>query len=228
MASQSMMSDDSAVADTKTKTVIEVARKAAGLSQRQLAYWARTQQSSVSEYESRHKSPTLEVVERLLDAADHDLVAKPRVFFEYREDPVVGRYLVPDRLWQVPIPDCYSRVVVFYLRAITGYDVWDLSIPEDRVDFYSVALQHGVDETLLNAVDGALLVEAWPSLDLPEVIRSAWQPLIDAAKGTRSRRSRPLDPGGYSAQVVATLGARWPLPTKERPRSKAKGNAASR
>lgn len=210
----------------KAKTVIETARKAAGLSQQQLADWARTQQSSVSEYESRRKSPTLEVVERLLDAADHDLTATPRVFFEYREDPVAGGYLVPDRLWRAPIPDCYSRIVVFYLRAIRGYDVWDLSVPEDRIDFYEVALRHGVEETLLNAIDGALLVEAWPHLDLPDAVRSAWQPLIDAAKGDRSRRSRPLDPGGYSAQVVSELGARWPLPTKERPRSKPKGNTA--
>lgn len=208
------------------KTVIEVARSAAGLSQRRLAEWARTQQSSVSEYESRRKSPTLEVVERLLDAADHDLAAKPRVSFEYREGPGMDGYLVPDRLWQVPIPDCYSRVVVFYLRAITGYDVWDLSILEDRIDFYSVAIRYGVEETLLNAVDGALLVEAWPSLDLPDVIRAAWQPLIDAAKGPRPRRSRPLDPGGYSARLAAEMGIRWPLPTKERPRSKTKRDTA--
>ena len=68
-------------------TVIEKARKAAGLSQRRLAELARTQQSSVSEYESRRKSPTLEVVERLLDAADAELAVRPMVFFDYREDP---------------------------------------------------------------------------------------------------------------------------------------------
>ena len=51
-------------------TVVEVARRAAGLSQRRLADIARTQQSSVSEYESRKKSPTLDVIERLLEAAN--------------------------------------------------------------------------------------------------------------------------------------------------------------
>lgn len=30
-------------------------------------------------------------------------------------------------------------------------------------------------------VDGALLVDLWPELDLPDPVRSAWQPLIDAA-----------------------------------------------
>ena len=43
------------------KTVIEIARKTAGLSQAQLAVKAGTQQSSVSEYESRRKSPTRSV-----------------------------------------------------------------------------------------------------------------------------------------------------------------------
>jgi transcriptional regulator with XRE-family HTH domain len=225
MACRSMIGDHCWVGPV---TVIEAARKAAGLSQRQLADWARTQQSSVSEYESRRKSPTLAVVERLLDAADHDLVARPRVFFEYVEDPDVGGFLVPDRLWQVPIPDCYSRVEVFYLRAITGYDVWDLAIPEERIEFYGLAMQHGNEEILLNAVDGTLLVEAWASLELPEVIRGAWQPLIDAAKGVGPKRRRPRDPGGYSAMLAARMGMPWPLPTKTRPRSKAKRDAIRR
>lgn len=69
MAFQSMISDHGWVAP---KTVNEVARKAAGLSQRRLAEIARTQQSSVSEYEPRRKSPTLEVVERLLDETSGD------------------------------------------------------------------------------------------------------------------------------------------------------------
>src|SRR3954452_21464860 len=95
------------------KTVIEVARKAAGLSQRRLADIARTQQSSVSEYERHRKSPTLDVVERLLDAADHELVAKPMVFWESFEDPEAGVYRVPDKLWAVPVPKCFARVQAF-------------------------------------------------------------------------------------------------------------------
>jgi transcriptional regulator with XRE-family HTH domain len=223
MAFQSMISDHWRMS---SQTVIEVARRAAGFSQRRLAEIARTQQSSVSEYESRRKSPTLEVVERLLDAADHELAAKPMVFFDHREDPDVGGYLVPDRLWQVPIPTCYARVTVFYFRAIVGYDVWDLSVLEDRIDFYQLALRHGVNEVLLNAVDGALLVEAWPNLELPEVVRAAWQPLIDAAKGTRSGKDLPLDPGGLSGRIAADMGMAWPVPTKSRPRSEAEGGVA--
>jgi transcriptional regulator with XRE-family HTH domain len=207
------------------KTVIEVARRAAGLSQRRLADIARTQQSSISEYERRRKSPTLDVVERLLDASNHELVAKPVVFFDYREDPDVGGYVVPDRLWQVSIPTCYARVTVFFFRAIVGYDVWDLSVLEDRIEFYQLALVHGTEEILLNAVDGALLVEAWPHLSLPEVVRTAWQPLIDAAPGRRSKKELPLDPGGFSARLAADMDMVWPVPTKDRPRSHPEGGA---
>lgn len=90
-------------------------------------------------------------------------------------------------------------MTVFYFRGIVGYDVWDLSIAEDRIEFYELALVHGTEKILLNAVDGALLVEAWPHLALPEVVRTAWQSLIDGAPGPRSKKDLLLDPGGFSA-----------------------------
>ena len=120
-------------------------------------------------------------------------------------------------------------MLVFYLRAITGYDVWDLSVLEERVEFYGLMVHHGTEDVLLDAVDGALLVEAWPSLDIPEVIRAAWQPLIDAAKGVGGpKRRRPRDPGGFSARLASEMGMQWPLPTKSRPRSQAKRDAIRR
>src|SRR5665811_791754 len=103
-------------------TVIESARRAAGLSQRRLAELARTQQSSVSEYESRRTPPALEVVERLLDAADAELAVKPLVEFDYLENPELGSFPVPNRLWPVPAPLCFSRVQVRDLFATVGDD----------------------------------------------------------------------------------------------------------
>ena len=202
------------------KTVIEVARRAAGLSQRRLAEIARSQQSSVSEYEARRKSPTLEVVERLLAAAGAELAVKSTVEFNHLEDPEVGWFPVPDRLWQVPAPLCFSRVTVFYFRAIVGYDVWDLSDPDQRIEFYEMALCHGVEEVLLDTVDAALLVEAWPSMRLPQTVRDAWQSLIDGVKNT-AREDPPRDPGGVSARIAAEMGMAWPVPVKARPRSDA-------
>ena len=198
-------------------TVIESARRAAGLSQRRLAELAGTQQSSVSEYESRRKSPTLEVVERLLDAADAELAVKPMVFFDYREDPEMGSFAVPDRLWSVPVPDCFARVQVLKYIFHTDDDrIWDLSNPTERIAYYALALVHGLDQMLLDSVDGVLLIQAWPHMSLPGVVREAWQPVIDAAAAARAQQ--PRDPGGLSARIAGEIGIDWPPPTQRRRR----------
>ncbi|MFH5824357.1 helix-turn-helix domain-containing protein [Georgenia sp. AZ-5] len=197
----------------ESMTVIESARRAAGLSQRRLAELARTQQSSVSEYESRRKSPTLEVVERLLDAADAELALKRRVEFVYVEDPVLAYFAVPNRLWQVPVPLCFSRVQVFpFMGYADGKEIWDLSDSRERIEFYELVLCRGLDEMLLETVDAALLVEAWPNMHLPDSVRAAWQPLIDEAKGGASREDPPLDPAGINARMAAEIGIAWPRP----------------
>jgi transcriptional regulator with XRE-family HTH domain len=199
------------------KTVIEVARRAAGLSQRRLAEIARTQQSSVSEYESRRKSPTLEVVERLLDAADAELAVKPMVFFDVIDDPEVGSFWVPDRLWSVPIPECFARVQVLkYLFHTDDNRIWDLSDPTERIAYYELVLLHGMDNQIQDSVDGVLLIQAWPHMNLPDVIRKAWQPVIDAA--TASQDGPPRDPGGFSARIAGEIGIAWPPPTRRRRR----------
>ena len=198
-------------------TVIEVARRAAGLSQRRLAQIAGTQQSSVSEYESRRKSPTLEVVERLLDAADAELAVRPMVFFDLVEDPAVGAFWVPDRLWTVPVPQCFARVQVLRFIFETKEDrIWDLSDPAERISYYELVLRHGLSTMIEDSVDGVLLVHAWPHMSLPDVIRAAWQPLIDAATATQA--TPPRDPGGFSAQIASEIGIAWPPPTKRRRR----------
>lgn len=199
-------------------TVIEVARRAAGLSQRRLAQLGRTQQSSISEYESRRKSPTLEVVERLLDAAGAELVVRPLVVFDYVEDPEVGSFAVPDRLWSIPLPTCFARVQV--LRNMFGtaeHQVWDLSDPTERIEYYSLVLRYGLDQMIEDSVDGVLLIQAWPHLDLPPVVRQAWQPVIDAATPAQGK---PRDPGGVSAQIAAEVGFPWPPPNKRQRKRK--------
>jgi transcriptional regulator with XRE-family HTH domain len=212
MAFRSMISDHQRV---EPVTVIESARRAAGMSQRRLAELAGTQQSSVSEYESRRKSPTLEVVERLLDAADAELAVRPTVLFDHREDPEIGSYVVPDRLWPVPVPDCFARVQVLRYIFHTDDDrIWDLSDPTERIEYYALALVHGLEQMLLDSVDGVLLLQAWPHMDLPGVVREAWQPVIDAA--TASQDKPPRDPGGLSARIAREIGIAWPPPTKRR------------
>jgi transcriptional regulator with XRE-family HTH domain len=201
----------------ESKTVIEVARRAAGLSQRELAEWAGTQQSSVSEYESRKKSPTLDVVERLLQAADSQLAVRPMVFWESFEYSDGGSFEVPHRLWSVPIPDCFARVqawkYVFPPAVHAEWDqevrIWDLANEAERIEYYELVLRHGSAPMIEGSVDGVLLIHAWPRLNLPEVVRTAWQPLIDAA--TRPEDGPLLDPGGLNAWIAKEIGVAWPL-----------------
>jgi transcriptional regulator with XRE-family HTH domain len=198
------------------KTVIEIARKAAGVSQAQLAVWAGTQQSSISEYESRRKSPTLEVVERLLEAADAELTIKPIIDFDTRQDPEIGRYVVPERLWSVPMPDCFSKVQVLgYLAKSRRPLVWDLSNEAERIDYYQWVIGLGAIDLMLDSVDGILLMQVWERLNLPDVIRDAWQPVIDAA--TAPQDMAPRDPAGFSAWLADEMGVEW-RPVRRRKR----------
>jgi transcriptional regulator with XRE-family HTH domain len=207
-----------------SKTVIEVARRSAGLSQRRLAEIARTQQSSVSEYESRRKSPTLDVVERLLDAANAELAVKPMVFFERVEDPGGLAFMVPDRLPSVPFPKCFARVAalkyVFPAEVTTDWTertrTWDLSQEGERIDYYELVLRAGVSQMIEDSVDAVLLIQAWPRMTLPDAVRAAWQPLIDAA--TEPQDGPPYDPGEFSAWMANEIGLPWPLKRRRRRR----------
>jgi transcriptional regulator with XRE-family HTH domain len=198
-------------------TVIEVARKRLGASQAQLAVWARTQQSSISEYQSRRKSPTLEVTERILAVLDSELAIKPVVLFETRDDPEIGQYVVPERLWSVPMPECFGKIQV--LGALLKQDrprVWDLSNESERIAFYEWVIGRGVPQLMLESVDGVLLMQVWDRLDLPTVIREAWQPVIEAA--TTSQDTAPRDPGGFSAWLAGEAGIAWRPVRRRKPR----------
>lgn len=140
------------------------------------------------------------MVERLVEAADHELVAKPMVFWELVEDPEVGSFWVPDKLWSVPIPKCFAKVqafkYVFLAEATEDWSeyirTWDLSATRERTDYYQTVLQHGMDKMIQDSVDGLLLIQAWPDMTLHAAVRSAWQPLIDGA--TKSQDGRLSTP----------------------------------
>lgn len=156
------------------------------------------------------------MVERLVDAADRELTVKPLVDFDQIEDPDVGSFWVPDRLWSVPIPTCFAQVQalkwVFPSQSTRSWTqnirVWDLSREAERIDYYEQVLPYGMLPMLQESVDGILLLQAWPHMKLPEAVRAAWQPLIDAA--TASQDARPCDPGEVSAWMAGELGLRWP------------------
>lgn len=64
-----------------TEGLLARVRRVAGLSQGELARRAGTSRPTVSAYEHGRKSPSLDTLERLLDAAGYQLYARPRIAF---------------------------------------------------------------------------------------------------------------------------------------------------
>lgn len=65
----------------------------------------------------------------------------------------------------------------------------------DRAQAYELVLREGSPTDMLDNIDGALLVDIWDDLELPDPIRRAWQPLIRKTLPARRLR-RASDPKG--------------------------------
>jgi len=168
-------------------TIIEIARKARGWTQRELALAGGTSQPTLSAYERRKKSPSLAVTERLIGEAGYSL--KLDVTVDFTQVTFNGHDIcwIPDRLWRVEPRLCFSKVTFpdGPVSRETGEWVmraWDLAVREERRRVYGYLLRAGLPLWIYRWVDGALLVDLWPELDLPDLVRDAWQPLIDAAR----------------------------------------------
>lgn len=170
-------------------TIIELARRASRLSQAELARRAGTSQPTLSAYERRKKSPSLDVTERLMHAADCDLGIVTRVRFQEHFARSVGTFHVANRLWRVDVPLCFARVVMPDLTKRTDQGLWNLRDREDRHRLYGMLLTLGRPEDILSYVDGALLVDLWGEIDLPPAVREAWNPIVQA--GARGPTESP-------------------------------------
>ena len=166
-------------------TIIELARRAAGLTQAELARRAATTQSAVSMYERRRKVPLLDVAERLMQAAGADLGMVTTVVWEVDFLPGLKAFWYPDRLWRVEVPGCFDRVRMPDLVGRTEQDEWDLRDRTDRRRLYENLLAEGDQQMIMRWVDGALLVDVWTELVLPAKIRAAWEPAVEAASAGR-------------------------------------------
>jgi transcriptional regulator with XRE-family HTH domain len=167
-------------------TIIELARRSAGLTQAELAGRARTTQSAVSMYERRRKVPMLDVAERLVQAAGADLGMVTTVVWEVDFLPGLKAFWYPNRLWRVELPGCFDTVSMPDLVGHTEQDEWDLRVRSDRRGFYENLLVEGTAHMIQRWVDGALLVDIWSELVLPGTIRVAWEPAVAAASTGRS------------------------------------------
>ncbi|MEW9550035.1 helix-turn-helix transcriptional regulator [Nonomuraea sp. NPDC050783] len=150
------------------------ARHAASMNQKALAGMSGTSRTTLSAYEHGRKSPTLETAGRILDAAGFRLALEPKVEFVTRATGDGRSFHVPSRLSRLPVA---AALGVARLRG-RAYDLADRG---ERRAAYTLLLCEGAPEEVREHVDGVLLAELWPELDLPPDIRAEWSPLVEEA-----------------------------------------------
>jgi transcriptional regulator with XRE-family HTH domain len=163
--------------------LLERARAGAGLTQEELARRAGTSRTALSAYEHGRKSPTVATFSRLLSEAGCELTAIPHVTFTQRLTSRGRPVWVPDHLPRLDVADAFARVQLpLHLNWSARGRVFDLGLHADRARVYEIVLQEGRPADILAYVDGALLLDLWPDLILPQSIRSAWAPVIQASR----------------------------------------------
>jgi len=135
----------------------------------------------LSAYERGLKSPTLRVVERIIEAAGYELALVTKVRFEEHFSRGVHPFWVPNRLWRGRLPECFAKVRLVDDTRFRGVRRFDLRKRPQRKRMYELLLRRGQPEELIDWIDGALLVDLWDELKIPQVIRQAWDPAVDLA-----------------------------------------------
>lgn len=165
-------------------TLMAQARRASGLSQAEVARRAGTSRPTLSAYEGGARNPTLDTLERVLAANGQHLVTVPDLVFSRHHDRRGKSFYVPDQLPRLPIEAALGTVVLPpRIDWSPAGRPRDLAERSQRLLAYQVVLAEGSPQDIQRLVDGALLVDCWADLHLPAVIREAWQPLVDRARG---------------------------------------------
>lgn len=168
---------------TEGALLIEV-RRAAGLSQQELARRAGTSRTALSAYEHGAKSPTLATARRLLAAAGFELAPVPRIEFVDRATRRGRPMKVPTRLPRLALEQAFATVrLPLHLNWSAPGRVFRLADRSARARVYEIVLREGTPHDVLSYIDGVLLVDLWNELVLPRQIRAAWAPLIEAGAG---------------------------------------------
>ena len=155
-------------------------RRAAGLSQDELADRAGTSRPTLSSYEHGHRSLTLVTASRLLAAAGYELVAAPTITFSERGTGRGRTVPVPSHLPRLDPARALAAVrLPLHLNWSEPGRVFDLADRRQRARVYEIVLREGGKEDVLTYIDGVLLVDLWPDLVLPRGVRDAWAAVVD-------------------------------------------------
>ena len=161
-------------------TLIETARTAAGMTKDELASLAGTSRPTLSAYEHGRKSPRLDTAERIIGEAGFVLAVEPKLVF--RDIRTRHRRIasIPNRLPRPPVRQALATVELpLHLDWSSPGRRVDLRDRGERARCYEVVLREGGPDDIERLVDGALLVDLWDDLVLPDEIRDAWQQVID-------------------------------------------------
>jgi transcriptional regulator with XRE-family HTH domain len=165
--------------DMAVANIIEQARADAGLSQTALAVISGTSRPTLSAYEHGRKSPTLATATRIVAAAGFDLTITPQI--EFRQvDVDRGRPIqVPTGLPRLPLHRALATVELpLHLNWSDRGRRYHLRDRRQRARVYEIVLREGGPDDILAYVDGALLVDIWDELVLPQAIRTAWHAVV--------------------------------------------------
>lgn len=155
------------------------ARRAAGLSQDELATRAGTSRSTLSSYEHGHRSPTLTTASRILAATGYELVATPTITFTEQPTARGHTVLVPSHLPRLDPAQALATVTLpLHLTWSEPGRPFDMRDRRQRSRVYEIVLREGTQTDLFTYLDGVLLAELWPDLVLPRDVRTAWEPLL--------------------------------------------------
>ena len=158
------------------------ARRAAGMSQDELARRAHTSRPALSAYEHGHNSPTLETAARLLAEAGFEFTIQPRVQFVEQATPRGRVVSVPTSLPRLPIEQALATVALpLHLNWSAPGRQFSMRDRSQRARVYEIVLGEGGPEDVLTYIDGVLLVDLWDELVLPRNIRAAWAPVVESA-----------------------------------------------
>jgi transcriptional regulator with XRE-family HTH domain len=195
--------------------LLEVARRAAGLTQAELAARAGTSQAALSAYERGVKSPTIKVAGRILEAAGYDLNLRRLIDWVEHEAPGVGRFWVPNILWHAEMPGCFATLTI--VDPEHEPPIWERDMHDraQRKEAYEHLILQGVPEEMIRWIDGPFLVDLWDELDLPEPVRKAWRwRIVIAREPTKPDRLRVPFGADASYTGLAWIRGEERLPPK--------------
>ena len=107
-------------------------------------------------------------------------------------------------LWSVGPPDCFATLAIPDFIRNTGMRDWDMRDREERKGVYEQMIRRGSPQQMIRWMDGALLVDVWDELDLPDPVRK------------RMEVGHPLGEEPLRPDTLAVLPHRGPGPHLDR------------